>query len=322
MKKILIYVLTLSMLVLCSCQTNTQTPQLSDISSIPEENINSSKSNEAEDNAVSVNSQSTTAQPQKTVINVNTKTSKMFSTNPSNSPYNISKEYVTGKEFAAERYTKSNVANKTFNVLGVEYANLEYFRSTKNQYTNQNYDTFYNKEVNIDVSPNGEICFFHTQSPIKAFSGYSAPSEELAKKYVEKILPNYKYDQITLHEDRLSNWYVYRFCKTVNGISASDRITVIMDLYGRLVGYGFYDINKYDNIEVANFDINDYLQRIDAYVSEMCGDNLIDHGVHDDPYISIYTDNKLELTIPIWVQFKASDSNEYKAGEYVVFELN
>ena len=246
----------------------------------------------------------------------------MFSTNPSNSLYNISKEYAIDKLSASEDFTKSNVANKTFNVLGVEYANLEYSKSTKNQYTGRDYDTFNNAEVTIDVLPNGEIRHYYTRNSIKVFAGYSAPSEELAKKYVEKILPNYEYDEVKFTKIDSLDRYSYRFYKTINGVRTSDSILITMNSRGELTSYIIKDIGKYDNIEVANFDINDYLQRIDAYVSEMCGDNLIDHGVHDDPYISIYTDNKLELTIPIWVQFKASDSNEYKAGEYVVFELN
>ncbi|MBQ7045114.1 MAG: hypothetical protein IJN65_01315 [Clostridia bacterium] len=323
MRKFLVCILILSMLVLCSCQTNIETPQVSDTSSILEENINSEKSNEAEDNAVSENSQSTTAQPQKTVINVTPQTAKMVFTNPGNSVSNASKEYVTDKVGKLEKYTKSNVQDKTFNVLGTDYANLEYCRSEKRIYTGQEYDVFENSDTKINVQPNGDIIYFYTEKPQKFFPNELSHSEKLAKKYLEKIFPNYEYDSIKLTKIDSVDWYDYVFFKTINGVRTSDSISILMNSSGALRSYMITDTGKYDHIDIKNLNINDFIKRIDDYATKAYGDTLIAHGLHaDGPYINIFTDNKLELTIPIWVKFKASDSNEYEAGEYVVFELN
>ena len=329
MKKYLAIVLAISMLVLCSCETDklnsSEINQTSEISVGEADNVNESLSvvNSAYESAGDEDSINEEPQKQKTVINVNSQTAKMCFMNSNDTISKIPKEYSVEKISKFEKYTKSNVHNKTFKVLGIEYKNIAYYTSKKNQYTGKDYDTFKNDKIEIGVLSTGEVINFSTKEPIHIFEGEYIHSQELAEKYLDKILPGYKYDTVRKYEIAVVNQYTYQFHKTINGIRTSDGISITLTATGEISDFFIYDRGMYDNVEINGVNNDELIKRIDDYVNEAYGDIMTQHGISDDgPHYNIFADNKLELSFPIWVKVKTSEGYEYTITEVVVFQLN
>lgn len=333
-KKYLTVILAISMLALCSCKTDklnssesTQTSeidsQITELTPLQDDTASNEESVETGKNNISTDSQTESTQNQKTVINVNTKTAKMSFRGSNDNISTVEKEYIIDKASAFEKYTKSNMQNKTVNILGVEHKDVPYYQSKKYQYTGKDYDIFKNDKIEIDVLSTGDVIKFSTEEPIRIFEGEYKHSEELAKKYLEKIFPSYKYDNVKKYEIAVTNQYIYKFFKSIDGIRTSDSISITLNSYGELRSYRVKDNGKYDNIEIKNFNIDDFLQRVDKYVEDAFGNVLIDYSIFEEgPHYNIFTDDKVELTIPIVVNVKGADGAEYSITEDVVFELN
>ena len=260
----------------------------------------------------------------KTVVNVNVQKAKMtFQESNSIDISKIPKEYHVDKEGAFETYIKSEIKSKSFNVLGVEYCDIEYYQSEKNKYTGEDRDVYSNKDVQIKTSPNGDIYSFFTYTPIKVFANESKHSEELAKKYLELLYPEYKYDSITLNKNEQLGLYSYRFIKNINGVRTTERIGITLNSNGELCDYYIKDLGKYDNIEIEGVDTNELTKRIDGYISDAYGDMVMDKGIAEEgPCYHIYVDNKIELYFSFWIKVKEPDGFEHTITEVVVFELN
>ncbi len=259
----------------------------------------------------------------KTIVKVDAQKAKMtFKASNSIDISKIPKEYHVEKVGAFEKYTKSEMQSKNFNVLGVEYCDIEYYESEKNAYTGEDSDIYRNNDVQIAISPNGDTSYFFVQTPIKVFANESEHSEELAKKYLEKIFPNYEYDVVKLTQTDSIDCYGYTFIKTINGVRTSDCIGITLNSVGELKSYYVNDIGKYDNIVLKGIKKDVFLERIDKYVREAYGDVALDYGISEDgPYYSIFVGNKIELYFPLWVKVVGS-SGVYTIPDVVVFELN
>ena len=223
-----------------------------------------------------------------------------------------------------ETYTKNNISNKTVNVLGVKYSNIPYSISEKQVYTGVEYDIFENDEVTVHVLPNSSVRFFNTKSPIKVFQNETQPSEELAKKYLKKLSSNFKYNEVILWT--YDNVYSYIFYKSVNGIRTNEFVRIDLTSDGALKLYRLEDVGRYDNIEIKNLNIDDFLKRTSNYVTETYGNLLIEHKLYDKdkPELEILVNDKLRLTIHIAVTAKYNVEFEKQATtiESFVFELN
>lgn len=318
MKKYLIITLVVSMIFLCSCRTDelnsSETNTSSKISIGETEYVNEKQSE------VIVNDES---QNQKTLINVNSQTAKMCFLNSNDTISKIPKEYILEKSSKFEKYKKTNIQNKTVNVLGIEYKDIPYYASEKNQYTGKDYDTFKSDKIEIDVLSNGDVIKFSTDEPIQVFEGEYKHSQELAEKYLKKILPDDKYDLVLLNETIVLDWYTYRFYKTIDGIRTSDSVWITLNSYGELKSYIIKNNGKYDDIVIHGVDKDDLLKKIDNYVNEAYGDMMIEYGISEEgPHYNIFVGNELELSFPIWVKVKTSEGHGYTITEEVVFQLN
>ena len=95
-----------------------------------------------------------------------------------------------------------------------------------------------------------------------------------------------------------------------------------MNSKGEFTCYSIHDVDKFDNIQLENFNYNDFLQRIDEYVNKAYKDMIIDYSVHEDgPIFNVFEGNNIELNIPIVVNVNNNDG-EFCIIEEVVFELN
>ncbi len=320
MKKYLVCILIISMFILCSCKTNISTisdDQQASALSMVETNQNNSE------NESKINDVDDGLKNQKTVINVDSKSAKMSFVGSNDNISTVEKEYLLDKVSAFEKYTKENMPNKNFNVLGVEYKDVPYYQSERNSYTDEDYDEFKNDKVEFHISKNGMVTFFSCNEPLKVFSDENKQSEELAKKYLEIILPDYKYDIVRKYQIDAIDKYTYQFFKTINGVRTSDGVSISLNSNGELKSYIIHDIGKYDNIEIKDFNIDDFLKRVDEYVKEGYNKSLVDYSLSDDgPFLKVFTDDKLELNIPIVINVKSEEGKEYKFREQVVFELN
>ena len=260
----------------------------------------------------------------KTIVKVEAQSAKMtFKASNSSLVSKIPKEYHVEKVGEFEKYTKSEIQSKNFNVFDREYRDLEYYQSEKNTYTGEDYDVYKNNIVEIEVSPTGDISSFFVQTPIKVFENENEHSDELAKKYLEMIFPDYKYDDVLYTQTDILDCYDYTFVKFINGVRTSDCIGITLNSVGELRSYFISDVGKYDNIAIKGVDTDVLLERIDNYVKDAYGDMVIDNGISDDgPYYSIFVGTKIELSFPIWIKVKDSTGHESTIPEIVVFELN
>ena len=290
MKKYMVYILMISMLLLCGCKSNENT-----VSNVENERI---------------------------VIDANAQEVKMSFRNSNDNISTIAKEIATDKFSTIEKYTKNNIENGNFNILGVEYQNIDYYTSEKNKYRETDENIFKNDDVKISVSSEGKIVFCRVKKAIKKFENETTHSEELAKKYLELIYPNYDYNGVQIQEIQVTDQYVYTFYKTINEIRTSDAITIFLNSKGEFTCYSIHDVDKFDNIQLENFNYNDFLQRIDEYVNKAYKDMIIDYSVHEDgPIFNVFEGNNIELNIPIVVNVNNNDG-EFCIIEEVVFELN
>lgn len=318
MKKYLVCILIISMFILCSCKTNISTSsdnqQISEISTV-EIKLND------DENKSTVDDIKDDTQNQKTVINVDFQSAKMSFVGSNDNVSTVEKEYSFDKVSAFEKYTKENTPNKSFNILGIEYKDAQYFQSEKNQYTGEEYDIYKNEVVEIYINSEGVVDFFLPSKRVDVFSDESKQSEETAKKYLDIIIPNYKYDVVRVVD--VQGLKIYNFSKSINGICTSDTVGIALLPDGSFGWYTINNVGKYDNIEIKNFNIDDFLQRVDKYVEDAFGDVLVDYRIFEEgPRFNIFTGDKVELTIPIVIDVKDTDGVEYSITEDVVFELN
>lgn len=303
MKKILVFVLIISVLLLSSCSAKEA------VNISPEKDIKT---------------QSIKDEPQspQTIITVNAQTAKMSFLGYNNEEVSQkNKNYTIDKISAFEKYSKRDVKSKDFNILGIEYKDVTYYQSEKNQYTGEDYDIYKNEAVRININSAGVIDFFLPNKAISLFSDESKHSEELAKKYLNIIMPNYKYDTVRI--DEIESLNVYVFSKSIDGVRTSDSVEIALNSEGCLAWYIIYDVGKYNNVKIENLNINEFLQRVDEYAKDTYGGNMIKCEIFDNgPFLSIFTGNKIELTIPVAITIKDSTGLEYSFAEDVIFELN
>ncbi len=320
MKKYLVCILIISMFILCSCKTNISTSsdnqQISEISTV-EIKLND------DENKSTVDEIKDDTQNQKTVINVDFQSAKMSFVGSNDNVSTVEKEYSFDKVSKFEAYTKNNIESKNLNLFGVEHKSVPYYQSERNQYTGEDYDTFKNSDIEVDISSTGGIISCKAEKPIKVFDNENKHSENLAKKFLKGIAPDYKYDTVQVYEIDVADRYIYTFFKSINGIRTSDSIGIALNSKGEFRWYHINNVGKYENIEIKNFNIDDFLQRVDKYVEDAFGDVLVDYRIFEEgPRFNIFTGDKVELTIPIVIDVKDTDGVEYSITEDVVFELN
>lgn len=298
MKKYIIFMLVISVLCISACKYDGENPD-------KEKVVIETSKNDSE-----------------VIIEVNAQTSKMLFRNSNDDTSSDEKDIAISKSSAFDEYTKSNVGNKNFTICGIEHKGFAYVKSEKNQYTEENNDIFENDNAKIRVSNKGEIVFFNTKKALKVFENETVNSEDLAKKYLELIYSNYSYNNVLTYDIKITDQYIYKFCKTKNDINTSDSIAIILNSKGELVSYVFGDVEKFRNIKIEKLNYNDYLERVDIYVKEEYNDRLIDYLIDEEgSVLNIFAENKLELTIPIVINVKDSGI-KYNVTKEIVFELN
>ena len=259
----------------------------------------------------------------KTVIEVNAKTTKMcFRGSNTDNVSNYKKEYVVDKNSQIEHYKKDNMVSKSFNILGVEYVDIPYYNSEKNKYTAEDNDIYEDENSKIGVRKDGEIFYFSNYDGIQVLPNVNENTEEIAKKYLQLICPDFEYDIVRKY-DYIYDTVDYQFWKTIDGIPTTEGVSICINNEGELCSYLFYDVGKYDNIEIKGVDIDDYLLRVNEYTKAAYGDKLINYTIGKrGPRYDIFDGNELELSIPIVVNINGANNISYTFTEEVVFELN
>ncbi len=319
MKKFLIYFLIISVLVLCACRTkqyNCSEIQQKSKTSIIETDSENKNTKEIDD----VNAD---LQNKKEVINVDAQTTKMYFRNSNVDDISqTTKEHIVDKNSQFSKYKKDNIKSKSISFLGTEYIDIPYYESKINQYTGENNDVFKNEQAEIAISQDGTIKNFINLEGIQVFSGANKNEEENARKYLDLLHPDFKYDIVKKYEP-ISGIVDYQFLKTFNGIPTTDGISIWLNSKGELCAYAVFDVGKYDHIEINDFNIDDFLRRINEYLEEAYKGVLINYTIGErGARYDIFEGNKLELSFPIVIKTKSLDGREILVTEEVVFELN
>jgi len=248
---------------------------------------------------------------------------KLSFRNSSNAVTNVKKTYSEDKNAKYEDYTDKNITNKTITFLGKEFENVPYSKSRKNPYKNRDYDTFSNKDIEVDITKLGEITRLYAFTPLNIFPDESKNSVALAKKYLNAIMPDFKYDTVNERKINYTDCTWYSFYKIINGIPTSESVTFSLNSKGELKSFQAHDIGMYDNVEIKGLDKDVYLKKVDEFIKSTYGDWITDYRIGEDgPRYKMYSDNKLELLIPVEIDYVTTQGNTITFGEYVALELN
>ena len=235
----------------------------------------------------------------------------------------VKKAYSENKNSKYEDYTDKSITEKTINFLGKEFKNVPYTKSSKNPYKLRDEDIFENDEIRVKTTKSGEIKVFSTKIPFSIFPNESKNSVELAKKYLNAIMPDFKYDQIDELEINYTDntWYI--FGNIANGIPTSESVTISLNSKGEFKYFSSYDVGMYDNIEIKGVDEEFYLKKLDEFIKSTYGDTIKAYRIGENgPVYEIYNENKLELLLPIEIDYVTPDGENITYGEYIAFELN
>lgn len=259
----------------------------------------------------------------KITITPDIKNLKLSFRNSNDTVTNVEKTYSEDKKAKYEDYTNENITEKTITFLGKEFENVPYSKSRKNPYKNRDFDTFANKDITVNITKSGEIQSFSSKTPLKLFSNESENSVELAKKYLNAIMPDFKYDTVDELKINYTDYTWYGFYKIINGIPTSESVTISLNSKGELNFFSAYDVGMYDNVEIKGLDKDVYLKKVDEFIKSTYGDWITDYRIGEDgPFYEMYSDNKLELLIPVEIDYITTDGNTITFGEYVALELN
>lgn len=299
-------------LSLCSCNNNTA----------KNNNSTADKHIENVSNKVSDENENLTK------INVNLQLDKT-SILASNSEQNENISYSDDKSIKSEVYTKDNVENRTINIIGIDFSDMQYVETQKGVYRNFEYDYFKNESdgtlVFLDQNSN-VVTFAAGDKRINSFEEETADSPELAKKYLNLIAPEFEYTDMTTYSLKSLNQVNYIFYKTAGEIRCSERVSVLLDKSGELVGFKMQDIGRYNNVEIENVPFSVYSDKVDEYIKSVYSNSVVECNIKNDdemcPIYYLYKDNSLDLYVPIELKLKTEDNVEYSSGEIVVLTLN
>lgn len=296
MKKLLVIILTLLMVCMCGCKN-----------AVKDTNSNISSENGK-------------------IIKVNLDKAKMlFYAKNGDIVQGLEKEYIRDDNARAEEFKKENVAPKSFSILNTEYNNFTYTGSVENKYSGDITDTFENGGIKADFNQNGSLksVYFSTKG-IKIFEDATSASKELAKRYLEELMPSYKYDYIDAQSTTVGDITVsrYYFYKKINGIRTSESVSIWIASTGNLVSFSKFDIGRYDGIKIVGADMDAFAKKIESCMKEVYKDYFVGCEIGDEgPRYEISKDNKLRISFPVEVTVKIGGA-EYKTGEKVAFDLN
>lgn len=299
-------------LSLCSCNNNTA------------QNNNSTTDKHIEN----VSNKFSDENENLTKINVNLQLDKT-SILASNSEQNENISYSDDKSIKSEVYTKDNVENRTINIIGVDFSDMQYVETQKGVYRDFEYDYYKNESdstlVFLDQNSN-VVTFAAGDKVINLFEEETADSPELAKKYLNLIAPEFEYNDMTTYSLKSLNQVNYIFYKTVGEIRCSERVSVLLDESGELVGFKMQDIGRYNNVGIESVPFRVYSDKVDEYIKSVYSDSVVECNIKNDdemcPIYYLYKDNSLDLYIPIELKLKTEDNVEYSSGEIVVLTLN
>lgn len=319
MKKLVSIILTLALLLsLSACvKENSKDNESSVYEKQAVETIQNSDENNDTQSGKTEDSQN-----KKIIITPDVENAKLSFKMTNNGMTNVKKTIYRGKKSKYEDYTDKNITERNITFLGKEFKNVPYVNSTKNPYKVRDYDVFANEEIEVNITKSGEIIYFFAKTPLTIFSYDNEPSVEIAKKYLNAIMPDFEYDKI--EEDVLDSpklvWYT--FYKVINGILTSESVSIVFNLKGEFKFFTAYDVGMYDNIEIKGAEKDVYFKKATELIKNTYGDVLKDYRIgEDEPFYEIYSGNKLELTFPVGVDIETTEGS-YSVGEYIVFELN
>lgn len=329
MKKILSFILALSLLFsLSACGKNDLKEDENAVTENQTAEINQNR-NESD---ATENTQGDTIEVlenDKITITPDIKNLKLSFRNSNDTVTNVEKTYSEDKNAKYEDYTDENITEKTITFLGQEFKDVPYSKSSKNPYKNRDYDTFAtkdmftNKGIKVDMTKAGEITSFYAVTPLNIFPDENKNSVELAKKYLNVIMPDFKYDAVDERKINYTDCTWYSFYKIINGIPTSESVTFSLNSKGELKSFQAHDIGMYDNVEIKGLDKDVYLKKVDEFIKSTYGDWITDYRIGEDgPVYGIYNDNKLELVIPVEIDYVTTQGNTITFGEYVALELN
>ena len=262
-------------------------------------------------------------QNSKIIITPDIQNAKLSFRNSNDTLTGVKKAYSENKNSKYEDYTDKSITEKTINFLGKEFKNVPYTKSRKNPYKLRDEDIFSNKDIYVHITKSGEIKSFYTFTPFSIFPNENKNSVELAKKYLNAIMPDFKYDQIDELEINYTDntWYI--FGNIANGIPTSESVTISLNSKGEFKSFSSYDVGMYDNIEIKGVDEELYLKKLDEFIKNTYGDTIKAYRIGEDgPSYEIYNENKLELLLPIEIDYVTPDGEKITYAEYIAFELN
>ena len=262
-------------------------------------------------------------QNSKIIITPDIQNAKLSFRNSNDTLTGVKKAYSENKNSKFEDYTDKSITEKTINFLGQEFKNVPYTKSSKNPYKLRDEDIFSNKDIYVYITKSGEIRVFSTKTPFSIFPNESKNSVELAKKYLNAIMPDFKYDQVYEREIYYSEntWYVFK--KFINGIPTSESVTIRLNPKGEFQYFSSFDVGMYDNIEIKGVDEELYLKKLDEFIKNTYGDTIKAYRIGENgPVYEIYNENKLELLLPIEIDYVTPDGEKITYAEYIAFELN
>lgn len=262
-------------------------------------------------------------QNSKIIIKPDIQNAKLSFRNSNDTLTGVKKAYSENKNSKFEDYTDKSITEKTINFLGKEFKNVPYSKSRKNPYKVRDEDFFENDEIRVRMTKSGEIRVFSTKTPFSIFPNESKNSVELAKKYLNAIMPDFKYDQVYEREIYYSENTWYTFGNIVDGIPTSESVTISLNSKGEFQYFCASDVGMYDNIEIKGVDEELYLKKADEFIKNTYGDTIKAYRIGEDgPVYEIYNENKLELLLPIEIDYVTPDGEKITYAEYIAFELN
>ena len=262
-------------------------------------------------------------QNSKIIITPDIQNAKLSFRNSNDTLTGVKKAYSENKNSKYEDYTDKSITEKTINFLGKEFKNVPYTKSSKNPYKVRDEDIFENDEIRVKTTKSGEIKVFSTKTPFSIFPNENKNSVELAKKYLNAIMPDFKYDQIDECEINYTDNTWYTFGNIIDGIPTSESVTISLNSKGEFQYFSSYDVGMYDNIEIKGVDEELYLKKADEFIKNTYGDTIKAYRIGENgPVYEIYNENKLELLLPIEIDYVTPDGEKITYAEYIAFELN
>ena len=136
-------------------------------------------------------------------------------------------------------------------------------------------------------------------------------------------MPDFKYDQIDECEINYTDNTWYTFGNIIDGIPTSESVTISLNSKGEFQYFCASDVGMYDNIEIKGVDEELYLKKLDEFIKNTYGDTIKAYRIGEDgPSYEIYNENKLELLLPIEIDYVTPYGEKITYAEYIAFELN